>query len=169
MPKLYHMSGVPLIQMLLAVLLLVSCKSEVEKDQEAASKAHQRFQNIDITAVDVFPQFEDCDEMESTADCFYAHLHDLIKKRLTADTLSMNIKSKDSLVATFTVTDEGMIQYDSIAHSAQHLDRAFMDSILKSKLMDLPKIDSALKQGIPVSSSYLVPVVVLPIGEKTGQ
>jgi hypothetical protein len=72
-------------------------------------------------------------------------------------------------VAAFTVTDKGKILFDSIAFSAQHLDLRFMDSTITSKLADLPKIDSALKQGIPVASSYLVPVVVKPIDKTSNQ
>jgi len=159
----------PRIYQMLILLLLCSCKSETQKNQEAATHASERFHALDKNAVDIFPQFEECNEMESSPECFYSSLHDLIQKRLSADTLSINIKRKDSLVAAFTVSEKGLIQYDSIVYCAQHLDRAFMDSIMSRKLMDLPKIDSALKQGVPVSSSYLVPVVVKPISQQAGQ
>ncbi|BAO55281.1 hypothetical protein NMS_1272 [Nonlabens marinus S1-08] len=137
--------------------------------EEAVFKANQRFENLDKAVVDVYPQFKGCDEMEKTPDCFYQKLHALIKQRLTQDTLTMQIKQMDSLVTAFTVTEKGIVRYDSIVDSAQHIDRVFLDSILRVKLKDLPSIDSALKQGIPVSSSYLVPVVVKPISEKAYQ
>ncbi|WP_194850224.1 hypothetical protein [Nonlabens antarcticus] len=154
---------------IISLLLLNSCKTETQKNDEATTQAMDRFKNLDTKSVDVFPQFVDCDELETTSDCFYARMHELIQTRLSTDTLNMEIKQKDSLVAVFTVTDKGQIRYDSIAYCANHLDRTFMDSTLNSKLVDLPKIDSALKQGVPVASSYLVPVVVQPINAHSDQ
>ena len=148
---------------------LHSCKTETQKNEEATSQAIERYENLDKASVDVFPQFKECNELDSTSNCFYKNMHQLIQKRLSSDTLLMEIKQKDSLVAAFTVTEKGQIQYDSIAYCAHHLDRKFMDSTIQSKLMQLPKIDSALKQGIPVASSYLVPIVVRPIDQLNGQ
>ncbi len=160
---------IPLYLLVITLMFSVSCKTENEKTEEASLQANERFQNLDKAVVDVYPQFEGCDEMDSAPDCFYNKLHALIQQRLTQDTLTMQIKQLDSLVTAFTVTEKGIVRYDSIVDSAQHIDRVFLDSILRVKLKDLPVIDSALKQGIPVSSSYLVPVVVKPIGDKIDQ
>ena len=148
---------------------ITACKSDLEKDQEAAQIAADRFNQVDTTMVDMYPQFKGCDELSSTSECFYSNLHELIKLRLATDTLSMEIKAKDSLVAQFTVSKQGNISYDSISHCAVYLDKKYLDSVLQKKLEDLPKIDSALKQGTPVSSTYLVPIVVQPVAPKVGQ
>jgi hypothetical protein len=144
---------------------LLSCKTESEKREEASQQAMERFEQLDTFSVDSYPQFKGCDEIDTTSHCFYKHLHQLITDRLTTDTLQVAIAKKDSLVATFTVSELGRIQYDSIAYCARHLDQQFMDSTLRRKLVNLPVIDSAIKQGVPVSSSYLVPVVVQPINQ----
>ncbi|PRP68072.1 hypothetical protein BST86_13720 [Nonlabens agnitus] len=151
------------------LLSVTACKSELDKDREAAQIASKRFQELDTTTVDVYPQFKDCDELLSSSDCFYKNLHQLIKSRLSSDTLSMEIKAKDSLVAQFTVNKIGRISYDSISRCANHLDKKYLDSIMQQKFQDLPTIDSALKQGTPVSSSYLVPIVVQPVGTTLDQ
>jgi hypothetical protein len=169
MSKILKIVEVRLLLSALLVLSCYSCKTETEKSSEATLQAAERFNNLDKASVDIYPQFAECDEMDATSDCFYSNLHRLIQDRLATDTLTMEIKRKDSLVAAFTVTDKGKILFDSIAFSAQHLDLRFMDSTITSKLADLPKIDSALKQGIPVASSYLVPVVVKPIDKTSNQ
>ena len=157
----YISSFIPICSGLL--LLLSSCKTDTEKRMEASSKAINRFEQLDKSTVDVYPQFTDCDEMDTTASCFYENLHEMIRNKLMADTLAMEISKKDSLIAQFTVDKKGLITYDSIYRCAQNLDRKFLDSVLGVKLKNLPNIDSALKQGTPVSSSYLVPVVIHPM------
>ncbi len=149
----------------LLLFSIISCKSEDEKNSQASGKAVEMFDGLDKKSVDIYPQFTSCDEMEQNSDCFYKNMHQLIQEKLSVDTLHLAIKEKDSLVAAFTVTERGQIRFDSIAYCAQHLDRKFIDSTIQSKLTNLPQIDSALKQGIPVSSSYLVPIVVKPIGQ----
>ncbi len=147
----------------IVAVALIACKTDHDKTIEANQLAEKRFVELDKTTVDVYPQFQDCDEMDTTANCFYNHLNLLVTNKLAQDTLQLEITQRDSLVTQFTVTHEGQIKYDSIIHCAQHLDRKFLDSLLLDKLTGLPIIDSALKQGVPVTSTYLIPVVIQPI------
>lgn len=144
-------------------IVMVSCKSDFEKNKDASELATIRFKSMDTTMVDVYPQFDGCDELEISPVCFYKNLHELIKQKLAIDTLHMEIKSKDSLIAQFTVSKDGQIRYDSITQGAQHLDKYYINSLFQNRFVDLPSIDSALKQGTPVSSSYQVPIVIKPV------
>ena len=148
---------------ILTVSCMGSCQTDHEKTTSASRLAAQRFGHLDTSTVDTYPQFEDCNELNPTADCFYGNLHTLIRNRLMIDTLSLDISKKDSLVARFTVHKSGQIVYDSVYRCAQEMDKKLLDSILINKLTNLPVIDSALKQGTPVSSSYLVPIIINPI------
>jgi hypothetical protein len=39
-------------------------------------------------------------------------------------------------------------------------DKIKIDSILKSKLIDFPKVNPALKRGIPVKTEFVLPVII---------
>lgn len=151
------------------VMVMVSCKSDFEKNKDASELATIRFKSMDTTMVDVYPQFDGCDELEISPDCFHKNLHQLIKQKLLIDTLHMEIKSSDSFMAQFTISKNGQIRYDSITQGAQHLDKSYIDSVFQNRFVNLPGINSALKQGTPVSSSYQVPIVIKPVLIHTGQ
>ncbi len=150
------------IVILTVAVSIISCKSDAVKQQEATQIAQERFTDVDTTTVDVYPQFENCDELDTTPDCFYRTLKDLVQSRLTLDSLQLEIQQQDSLVAQFTVSRGGVISFDHITHCAQHLNKEQLEVVFARQLNQLPIIDSALKQGIPVASSYILPIIVKP-------
>lgn len=145
------------------LLLLTACKTDQEIQLEAQEKASLRFQELDKSQLDAYPLFDGCDEMVNNADCFYSHLQQLINDRLAMCDLDLQLAARDSVVASVTVLKSGQIRYDSILQPGlNHIAHKKIDSLLQSRLAHLPAIQSALKQDIPVTSSYLLPIVLTP-------
>ena len=44
---------------------------------------------------------------------------------------------------------------DSVAY-----DKVKIDSILQSRLIDFPKVNPAIKRGIPVKTQFILPVII---------
>ncbi len=145
------------------LLLLAGCKTDQEISLEAQEKASQRFQELDRSRLDAYPLFDGCDELENSPDCFYRHLQSLVNDRLAMCDLDVQLAARDSVVASITVLKSGQIRYDSILQpSENHVAHKKIDSLLKARLSHLPAIQSALKQDIPVTSTYRLPIVLTP-------
>ena len=144
-------------------LLLVACKTDQEILNEAREQADLQYNNLDQSVIDAYPLFEGCDELINSPDCFYSHLQLLINDRLSMCDLDIKLAAKDSIVASISVLKSGKITYDSIISPDQtHSSYVKIDSLLSARLSALPTIESALKQDIPVTTSYRLPVVLTP-------
>jgi PBP1b-binding outer membrane lipoprotein LpoB len=149
-----------LCYILFLALLFTGCKTEEEIQAEAEKLAQEEFKAIDITRVDRYPLFENCDEMLTTPDCFYAELHQLITEKLHGEVYYYSWSSKDSLVTSITVKSSGQLQYDSIVSAAGTVHIKALDSIFRERLYPLCKIEPAILQGIPVTTSYRLPIKI---------
>jgi hypothetical protein len=152
-----------LARIVLILILLVACKTDQEIALEAQKQADEQFKSLDQSSIDAYPLFEDCDELENSPTCFYNNLQSLINDRLAMCDLDLKIAAKDSVVASISVLKSGQIIYDSIISTGQSpASQPKIDSLLRSRLKGLPTIQSALKQDIPVKTSYRLPVVITP-------
>ncbi|AZQ42830.1 hypothetical protein [Nonlabens ponticola] len=143
-------------------LLVASCKTDADKNLEAQRMAQERFERVDMSEVDIYPRFDNCDELDQNKECFYEAMQELISNRLLNNQLQQTISSRDSIVALLEVNAQGQLSYKGLVDSAYHVNKVSMDSLLNIALADLPSIDSALKQGIPVATSYQLPIIIVP-------
>ncbi|WP_438962219.1 hypothetical protein [Nonlabens sp.] len=139
-----------------------SCLTQEQQEQEAQSRAQLRLQSIDFTAPDQLPLFEGCDELENVEICFYKKLYEQVELRLNNHHLQFEVTKTDSLTAIIRVDKNGFIKYDGLSgHTFSDKD-IMVDSLLKNELQDMDQIKPALKQGVPVNSAYLLPVIIKP-------
>jgi hypothetical protein len=150
---------------LFLLVLTTACKTEEEIQTAAEALAEKEFSQIDITRVDRYPLFENCDEMLTTPDCFYTELHQLVTEKLSRQIYDYKWTTKDSLVAAITVKASGQVQYDSIVSAAASINQKELDSIFRKQLYPLCKIEPAILQGIPVTTSYLLPIKITAVTE----
>lgn len=143
--------------------MVISCLSEDEKRKQADLKAQKELDYYDMSSIDSYPVFNNCDEMLTTPDCFYKNLHSTVYNKLKEQKIPIRLAVKDSVYLSITVAKTGQIQYDSIFKCAKEIDKFKVDSILKIRLSELPVIESARKRSIPVSSSYRLPIVFIPV------
>lgn len=119
---------------------------------------------INWKEVDEYPSVVDCEKIDNKAQrqqCFFEVLTQLIQEKLSVDTLSVLYPELDTIEVKVTVFPNATMQFepqfpkDSVAY-----DTIKIDSILKARLIDFPKINPALKRGIPVKSQFILPVIL---------
>jgi hypothetical protein len=80
---------------------------------------------------------------------------------LGVDTLAILYPELDTIEVKVTIFPNASLQFepqfpkDSLAY-----DTIKIDSILKARLVNFPKINPAIKRGIPVKTQFILPVIL---------
>jgi hypothetical protein len=84
-----------------------------------------------------------------------------IQQKLSIDTLSVLYPELDTIEVRVTVFPNSSLKFepqfpkDSVAY-----DTIKIDSILHARLIDFPKVNPAIKRGIPVKTQFVLPVIL---------
>lgn len=136
-------------------------------DKQVPSKEEllqKELQTINWNEVDEFPSISECEKIEGEAlrkQCFFEFLTQIIQEKLSADTLAILYPELDTIEVKVTVFPNATMQFepqfpkDSVAY-----DIIKIDSILNARLVDFPKVNPALKRGIPVKTQFTLPVIL---------
>jgi hypothetical protein len=134
---------------------------QVPSEKELLQK---ELQAINWKEVDEYPSVVDCDKIdnkEQRQQCFFEILTQLIQEKLNTDTLTLLYPELDTIEVKVTVFPNAKLQFepqfpkDSVAY-----DTVKIDSILKARLVDFPKINPAIKRGLPVKTQFILPVIL---------
>lgn len=148
----------------LVLILFNSCQyfdKQVPSEKELLQK---ELKAINWKEVDEYPSVVDCDKIEDKDQrqkCFFEILTQLIQEKLSNDTLSMLYPELDTIEVKVTVFPNATMQFepqfpkDSVAY-----DKIKIDSILKARLVNFPKINPAIKRGLPVKTQFILPVIL---------
>ncbi len=148
--------------LLLLVLSLDSCQyfSQVPNEDELLKK---ELGNINWNQVDELPSFPQCDSVsgkELKKQCFFDYMTQLIQQKLSADTLAVLYPKLDTIDVKVTVLADASLTFEPHITDSTSYSSATIDSILKSRLVDFPKIHPAIKRGIPVKTQFVLPVIL---------
>jgi len=144
--------------------LLYSCQyieKQVPSKEELLKK---ELKAINWKEVDEFPSFKNCDSISDKIQnqhCFFEYLTQLIQERLITDTLTILYPKLDTINVKVTVFPNASMKFepqfpnDSVAYN-----RIKIDSILQARLVGFPKINPAIKRGIPVKTQFILPVIL---------
>lgn len=134
---------------------------QIPSEKELLQK---ELKSINWKEVDEYPSVVDCEKIDNKAQrqqCFFEVLTQLIQEKLSVDTLSVLYPELDTIEVKVTVFPNATMQFepqfskDSVAY-----DKIKIDSILKARLVDFPKINPAIKRGIPVKTQFIIPVIL---------
>lgn len=124
----------------------------------------KELKSINWKEVDEFPSLENCEKISNKVArqrCFFEVLTQLIQDKLCVDTLSVLYPELDTIEVKVTVFPNATMKFepqfpqDSVAY-----DKIKIDSILQARLIDFPKVNPALKRGIPVKTQFILPVII---------
>ena len=148
----------------LVFILFNSCQyfdKQVPSEKELLQK---ELKSINWKEIDEYPSVVDCDKIEDKKQreqCFFEVLTQLIQEKLSIDTLAMLYPELDTIEVKVTVFPNATMKFepqfpkDSVAY-----DKIKIDSILKARLVDFPKINPAIKRGVPVKTQFILPVIL---------
>lgn len=120
--------------------------------------------SIDFSKVDEFPIFPECDSIPSIEKqriCFQLEMSKYIYQAL--DTLDINAKValNDTLIVKIIVDKNGYTKLSSIQKSDYFTQKIpKIDSIINASLKNLPKLQPAIKRGIPVDAEFSLPILI---------
>ena len=150
--------------LLLIILFFNSCQyfeKEVPSEKELLQK---ELKSINWKQVDEYPSVSNCEKIADKKlrkQCFFEVMSQLIQQKLDIDTLSIMYPELDTIEVKVTVFPNATMKFepqfpkDSVAY-----DTIKIDSILHARLVDFPKINPAIKRGIPVKTQFILPVIL---------
>lgn len=146
------------------IFLFQSCNWFENRVPKKDALLQKELKSIDWNAVDELPSVAECDKIEDKAQrnqCFFEILTQLIQQKLSSDTLQVlypkldTVEVKVTVFADATLSFEPEFKKDSLVYDAVKI-----DSILKVRLVHFPKINPAIKRGIPVKTQFILPVIL---------
>lgn len=145
-------------------LSFASCQyfeKQVPSEKELLQK---EINEINWKVVDEYPSIAECEKITDKAlrkQCFFEFLASTIQEKLSVDTLSILYPDLDTIEVQVTInSDASMIFEPQFPKDSVAYDTIKIDSILKVKLVDFPKVNPAIKQGIPVKTQFILPVII---------
>jgi hypothetical protein len=149
---------------LFLALFCFSCQYLEKKVPSEKELLDKQMKEINWAEVDEYPSIGDCEKLTDAAQrkqCFFDFLTTTIQQKLSIDTLATMFPKLDTIEVRVTVLPDATLQFnpefpkDSVAY-----DTIKIDSILRARLIDFPKVNPALKRGIPVKTQFVLPVII---------
>jgi len=148
----------------LVFIIFNSCQyfdKQVPSEKELLQK---ELKAINWKEVDEYPSVSNCEKIadkKQRQQCFFQVMAQLIQEKLDVDTLSILYPELDTIAVKVTVFPNSTMKFepqfpkDSVAY-----DTIKIDSILHARLVDFPKVNPAIKRGIPVKTQFILPVII---------
>ena len=146
------------------IVLMQSCQifdKQVPDEKELLKK---ELKAINWNQVDEYPTIENCEQLADKTkrkQCFFEFMAQTIQQKLNVDSVTIAHPKSDTIQVLVTVLTDATLEFksrfvqDSLVFSQQKV-----DSILKLKLINFPKINPAIKRGIPVKAQFILPVIL---------
>jgi hypothetical protein len=154
----------------LAFLALHSCQYIDKQVPSEKDLLQKELKTINWKEVDEFPSVANCEKIadkKQRQQCFFQFMAQLIQEKLDIDTLSILYPELDTIEVKVTVFPNATMKFepqfrkDSVAY-----DTIKIDSVLRARLVDFPKINPALKRGLPVKTQFILPVILKAKGKE---
>lgn len=149
---------------ILALLLLSSCKyfdTPVPDEEELLQK---RLNEINWKEVTVYPSLPECDALtdkEMKKECFFSSMTQLIQTKLNTDTLAVLYPEIDTINVRVTIFPDATLQFEpQLPKDSTAYNKVKIDSLLRARLQNFPKVEPAQKEGVPVKTQFILPVII---------
>jgi hypothetical protein len=149
---------------LLLGLLLVSCEWFPSREARTRQLVEEEIRSINWNEVDQFPLFEACDETAPRAEqreCFQNTLVMHLSMALQDFEFRTEGPLSDTLYVDFMVDNQGGVSVLSMEENeALSRENPEFERIVSGSLRSLPRLQPALKRGIPVATRFRIPLVI---------
>lgn len=145
------------------LIFLSSCRffdGQVPNEEELLKK---RLKEINWKEVSSYPSIAECDaimDKEMKRDCFFAQMALLIQQKLDIDTLALMYPEMDTIQVKVTVFSNATLRFEPQLPQEANYSMAKVDSLIKARLINFPAVVPAQKEGVPVTTQFLLPVIL---------
>lgn len=165
MRDLNYYKGSPMAKhlMIFAILLLLGgCKHFENQVPIKAVLLEKELQSIDWTEVDEYPSVEECysiADKDARRQCFINYLINAIQQRIASDTLTIRYPELDTINVKVTVFPDSTVTFEPEIGKNVYKPE-LIDSLIRTRLANFPKVSPALKRGMPVKTQFNLPVIL---------
>lgn len=146
------------------LLFFNSCQYLEKKVPSEKELLQKELKSINWKEVDEYPTVAECEtisDKKQRQNCFFEVMSQLMQEKLDIDSLSILYPDLDTIQVKVTIFPNSKMKFepefqkDSVAY-----DTIRIDSILRSRLVDFPKVNPAIKRGLPVKTQFILPVII---------
>ncbi|WP_456312809.1 hypothetical protein [Pseudomonas shirazensis] len=148
----------------LVLLFFNSCQyfeKQVPSEKELLQK---ELKSINWKVVDEYPSVANCEKIidkKQRQKCFFDVMSQLIQEKLDIDSLSILYPKLDTIAVKVTVFPNASMKFEpQFPKDSVQYDTIKVDSILQARLVDFPKVNPAIKRGVPVKTQFMLPVII---------
>lgn len=145
-------------------LAVASCDGFSSGEKQTRQLVEAELSSIDWNEVDQFPLFEDCAETTSKPEqrrCFENTLVMHLSMALQDMEFRADQPIADTLYVDFLVDNQGGITVMNIEENpAFNQENPEFKRVVSGSLRSLPRLQPAIKRGIPVASRFRIPLVI---------
>ena len=148
---------------LIVFVSLQSCQFFDKKVPDEKELLQQELKKINWKEVDQWPTFIECDSIsdkENQRNCFYQMMSTQLQEKLRDDSIAKLFPQLDSIQVKVTIFSDSKVKFEPIINDTIQINHTQLDSIFQLRLSDFPKINPAIKRGIPVKTEFQLPVVL---------
>jgi len=152
------------IALLTIPFLFASCQYFDKQVPDENELLQQRLKEINWKEVSSYPSLAECDVITDKAlkkECFFSAMTRLVQEKLGTDTIALMYPEIDTIQVKVTVYPDATLKFEpQLPVDSVGYDTAKIDSIIKARLVDFPKIEPAQKEGVPVTTQFILPVIL---------
>jgi hypothetical protein len=142
----------------------MSCDFFESKDIKTQKLVEKELREIDFNDVDDYPLFDDCDETatkEQQKSCFEDRLTSHLAMALQAIEFATDSEINDTIFLDFIIENDGNVSVLNIENKEVLKGQMseFEEKLIKS-LNSLPRLEPALKRGVPVRAKFRIPIAL---------
>lgn len=153
---------------IIALFLLLICGTSCDYFRKPVPSKdvllQEELKSIDWNQVDQYPSISECENIDDKSErqkCFFEYLTNVIQQKLSQDTLPFPGIDIDTIIVKVTVFPDATISFEpQFPQDSVVYDKIKIDSLLTEKLKNFPRINPALKRGIPVKTQFILPVIL---------
>ncbi|OYQ38506.1 hypothetical protein CHU92_04910 [Flavobacterium cyanobacteriorum] len=149
---------------LLLLLLLCSCQLFDRQVPDEEELLRKRLGEINWKEVSTYPSVAGCGgilDKEAQKKCFFEGMARLVSERLNDGALALVYPENDTLRVKVTVFADAAVKFEpQLNEAGLSVNVKAIDSVLNAHLADFPKIEPAQKEGVPVTSQFILPVII---------
>lgn len=145
-------------------MLLGSCQYFDRPVPDEEALLQKRLKEINWNEVSSYPSIAECDSLldkEEKKECFFSVMSRLVQEKLDIDTIAILYPEADTIEVKVTIFADATLKFEpQVTQDSISYDKVKVDSIINARLVDFPKIEPAQKEGVPVTSQFILPVIL---------
>jgi len=143
------------------LFLLLSC-NYLKKDRSIPTITIDTI--INFNSIDAYPLFSECADIPSREKqkiCFQIKLSEHVNTLLNNIDFTSTKDINDTILVDLLIKKNGKTAVLKIKESAL-ISKTFpkLDSLIRISISKLPRLEPAIKRGIPVSTKFTLPIII---------